>query len=73
MPQYRRSHFQSGTYFFTVVSFIRLPIFPDETSRKILHTAWPWSSFHRYARLGYFESDWGERIEKGLMQQAIGE
>jgi hypothetical protein len=24
---------------------------------------WPWSSFHRYVGLGYYDKDWGERIE----------
>ena len=40
MTQYRRSHFQGGTYFFTVVTYNRLPIFLDEDCRKILHNAW---------------------------------
>ena len=40
MTQYRRTHFQGGSYFFTVVTFNRLPIFLDEPCRKILHTAW---------------------------------
>jgi hypothetical protein len=25
---------------------------------------WPWSSFHRYLRMGYDEAGWGERIEE---------
>jgi putative transposase len=24
---------------------------------------WPWSSFHRYVEMGYYERDWGKRIE----------
>lgn len=29
---------------------------------------WPWSSFHRYIRLGYYDRDWGERIENLAFQ-----
>jgi putative transposase len=29
-------------------------------------TDWPWSSFHRYVRMGYYASDWGEEMEVKL-------
>jgi len=40
MPDYRRSFVEGGTYFFTVVTYGRLPILTTETSRDILHQAW---------------------------------
>ena len=40
MPEYRRPKFAGGTFFFTVVTFNRLPILIDETARAILHSAW---------------------------------
>jgi putative transposase len=40
MPEYRRSKVEGGTYFFTVVTYHRLPILTNETSRKLLHLAW---------------------------------
>jgi putative transposase len=24
---------------------------------------WPWSSFHRYVRMGVYPPDWGEKVE----------
>ncbi len=27
---------------------------------------WPWSTFHRYVQLGYYEPDWGETEPPGL-------
>ena len=30
-------------------------------------TDWPWSSFHRYVRMGYYTPDWGEVMEVKLM------
>jgi putative transposase len=40
MPDYRRWLFPGGTFFFTVVSFNRLPIFTTEPARHVLHDAW---------------------------------
>lgn len=40
MPNYLRSRVEGGTYFFTVVTYQRLPILTSEPSRKILHNAW---------------------------------
>ena len=40
MPEYRRSKIEGGTYFFTVVSHNRLPIFTTPRSRNLLHAAW---------------------------------
>jgi putative transposase len=40
MPEYRRSRVEGGTYFFTVVSYDRLPIFTTYPARKILRSAW---------------------------------
>ncbi|MCE5207697.1 MAG: transposase [Chloroflexi bacterium] len=39
MPDYRRAFF-GRTYFFTVVTFDRIPILANETSRSLLHSAW---------------------------------
>jgi putative transposase len=39
MPNYRRS-FVGNTYFFTVVTFNRLPILTSEPARSILRRAW---------------------------------
>jgi putative transposase len=27
---------------------------------------WPWSTFHRYARMGWYDADWGKSRPKGL-------
>jgi putative transposase len=27
---------------------------------------WPWSSFHRYVRMGYYERDWGGALEEEM-------
>jgi putative transposase len=40
MPNYRRSREEGSIYFFTVVTYQRLPLFTDTVSRKILHVAW---------------------------------
>lgn len=40
MPQYRRSIIEGGTYFFTVVTYDRLPILTSSEARAILHSAW---------------------------------
>jgi putative transposase len=40
MPEYRRSKVKGGTYFFTVVTYDRRPIFSHEIARGILHNAW---------------------------------
>ncbi len=40
MPEYRRSFIPGGTFFFTVVTYHRLPILVTEEARKILHWAW---------------------------------
>ena len=40
MPEYRRSFIPGGTYFFTVVTYHRLPILVTEESRKVLRLAW---------------------------------
>lgn len=40
MPQYRRSLIEGGTYFFTVVTFNRLPILTGDQARGWLHSAW---------------------------------
>jgi len=40
MPEYRRFSIPGGTYFFTVVTFSRLPIFASTKARNLLHSAW---------------------------------
>jgi putative transposase len=40
MPEYRRSLIPGGTYFFTVVTYRRLPIVVTEQARNDLHWAW---------------------------------
>ena len=40
MPEYRRSFVEGGTYFFTVVTYDRLPILTAAPARAILHKAW---------------------------------
>jgi putative transposase len=40
MPHYIRSRVEGGTYFFTVVTYHRLPILTRENSREILRAAW---------------------------------
>jgi putative transposase len=40
MPQYRRSRLEGGTYFFTVVTYDRLPILMTAKARELLRSAW---------------------------------
>jgi putative transposase len=40
MPTFRRAFVEGASYFFTVVTFDRLPILTEERCRKILHDAW---------------------------------
>ncbi|MBN2355543.1 transposase [candidate division KSB1 bacterium] len=40
MPDYRRLYCPGATYFFTVVTFNRRPIFSESSARQILHQAW---------------------------------
>ena len=40
MPEYRRSFIEGGTFFFTVVTYHRLPILTTLQGRKLLHSAW---------------------------------
>ncbi len=40
MPEYRRIKEDGGIYFFTVVTYQRLPILTPEPCREILHQAW---------------------------------
>ena len=34
---------------------------------------WPWSSFHRYVKMGYYEDNWGEMIDKPFEGLKTGE
>jgi putative transposase len=40
MPNYLRSRVEGGTYFFTVVTYQRLPILTNGIARRILREAW---------------------------------
>jgi putative transposase len=40
VSQYRRFYIEGGIYFFTVVTFHRLPILTQPTARNIFHCAW---------------------------------
>ena len=40
MPEYRRPRMPGGTYFFTLVTFDRQPIFSQADARKLLRLAW---------------------------------
>jgi putative transposase len=40
MSKYRRFYVEGGIYFFTVVTFHRLPILIQPIARSILHCAW---------------------------------
>jgi putative transposase len=40
MADYRRNRVEGGTYFFTLVTYDRKPIFSAQTARDILHEAW---------------------------------
>ena len=58
MVLYRRNRVAGGTYFFTVTL--------RDRSSDILVTMrvadWPYSSFHRYLRLGLLPNDWTNGI-----------
>lgn len=34
---------------------------------------WPWSSFHRFLRMGVYTFDWGGCLGAGLMDKSMGE
>ncbi len=34
---------------------------------------WPWSTFHRYMHLGYYESEWGANFQEELLDAGNGE
>ena len=34
---------------------------------------WPWSSFHRYVKLGYYERGWGEAVRDVVKRMGCGE
>ena len=34
---------------------------------------WPWSSFHRYVRMGFYSDDWGVGIGQKIEEMACGE
>ena len=36
-------------------------------------SAWPWSSFHRYVRIGYYPRGWGEDIGQDVKAMVCGE
>ncbi|MCL4559307.1 MAG: transposase [Chloroflexi bacterium] len=40
MPEYRRCFLPGGTYFFTVVTYSRKPIFTYPEARDLLHSVW---------------------------------
>ena len=40
MPEYRRVCLKGGTYFITIVTYGRLPLFLDPQARNYLHSAW---------------------------------
>ena len=40
MPEYRRSRISGGVYFFTVVTYNRIPIFNSSQCRDILKNSW---------------------------------
>lgn len=40
MPEYRRSWLPGGTFFFTVVTYSRLPILTTSEARRLLRLAW---------------------------------
>jgi len=40
MPEYRRIYQPGGTYFFTLVTYNRRPIFSSKDSRDLLHASW---------------------------------
>lgn len=40
MPEYRRSHVKGGTFFFTLVTYLRKSILIEPQSIAILHTVW---------------------------------
>jgi REP element-mobilizing transposase RayT len=40
MPNYRRAFVEGASYFFSVVTYGRLPVLTRDESRAILHDAW---------------------------------
>jgi len=40
MPEYRRARIEGGVYFFTLVTYARLPILTRPECRELLHESW---------------------------------
>ena len=40
MPEYRRIYQPGGTYFFTLITYNRKPIFRSKSARDLLHSVW---------------------------------
>jgi putative transposase len=53
MPEYRRTWSPGGTFFFTLVTYNRRPIFQDEGARKILREAFAFGA----QKVGPFQID----------------
>ncbi len=34
---------------------------------------WPWSSFHRYVKMGIYPPDWGGEVDKSFVEMTVGE
>jgi len=34
---------------------------------------WPWSSFHRFVKMGYYEKDWGADLSQQVLDLECGE
>jgi hypothetical protein len=61
MPEYRRKFRPGGMFFFTVVTQMRQRRFDyNPIKHRLVRCphAWPYSSFHRWVREGYYREDW---------------
>ena len=36
-------------------------------------SAWPWSSFHRFVEMGYYQQEWGEDVQEDVKKLVCGE
>jgi putative transposase len=47
----------------------------NPVKHELVHAVkdWPWSSFHRCVRMGYYENGWGESVEKVIGRMVCGE
>ncbi|MEX0677946.1 MAG: hypothetical protein WD063_12770 [Pirellulales bacterium] len=87
MSDYRRYFVPGGTYFFTLVTAKRAPLFSSDLEahfdyihyNPVKHGLvrsprdWPWSTFHRWVRAGHYNSTWAAAPDEKRLPGGAGE